>query len=294
MVRQYIAHNADSYVTSFIGDLVSRGFNVFVRDRAYLLVFRTEPIRVILRAKKAQPLIFTVERAEAGGEIGMRLSMWTPQQKAFCVLSLAEHRSIIRVQRLFRRQYNLRPREAVPTTRSTGRQYVIWQTYKKEFMLLSTMLHHRCFITLGSRLNTGWIFPVPPMEATLRFMEHKICVCNVCLSSVCPRYQTFPTQSRILNRYESIRNPRSAVVSIPYNGYYVRSESENGPQRWREREKAALVDAGDQRKVVIKSVFNAMRNYNQQCRYDNYIYIILMYRSTYYDISMQIFCVIIR
>ncbi|KAJ4442309.1 hypothetical protein ANN_12177 [Periplaneta americana] len=43
------------------------------------------------------------------------VSMWTPQQKAFCVLSLAEHRSIIRVQRLFRRQYNLRPREAVPT-----------------------------------------------------------------------------------------------------------------------------------------------------------------------------------
>ncbi|KAJ4447016.1 hypothetical protein ANN_09004 [Periplaneta americana] len=43
------------------------------------------------------------------------ISMWTPQQKAFCVLSLAEHRSIIRVQRLFRRQYNLRPREAVPT-----------------------------------------------------------------------------------------------------------------------------------------------------------------------------------
>lgn len=41
--------------------------------------------------------------------------MWTPQQKAFCVLSLAEHKSIIRVQRLFRRQYNLRPREAVPT-----------------------------------------------------------------------------------------------------------------------------------------------------------------------------------
>ncbi|KAJ4436441.1 hypothetical protein ANN_19074 [Periplaneta americana] len=57
-------------------------------------------------------------------------------------------------------------------TRSTGRQYVIWQTYKKEFMLLSTMLHHRCFITLGSRLNTGWI--VPPMEAMLRFMEHKV------------------------------------------------------------------------------------------------------------------------
>ncbi|PSN38105.1 hypothetical protein C0J52_00865 [Blattella germanica] len=52
--------------------------------------------------------------------------------------------------------------------------YVILQTYKKEFMLLSTMFHHRCFITLGSRLNTGWIFPVPPMEAMLRFMEHKV------------------------------------------------------------------------------------------------------------------------
>ncbi|PSN32267.1 hypothetical protein C0J52_28359 [Blattella germanica] len=51
---------------------------------------------------------------------------------------------------------------------------VIWQTYKKEFMLLSTMLHYRCFITLGSRLNTGWIFPVPPMGAMLRFMEHKV------------------------------------------------------------------------------------------------------------------------
>ncbi|PSN48899.1 hypothetical protein C0J52_22436 [Blattella germanica] len=56
---------------------------------------------------------------------------------------------------------------------STGRQYVIWQTYKKEFMLLSTMLHYRCFITLGSRLNTGGIFPVPPMEAMLRFMEYE-------------------------------------------------------------------------------------------------------------------------
>ncbi|PSN49126.1 hypothetical protein C0J52_07244, partial [Blattella germanica] len=42
------------------------------------------------------------------------------------------------------------------------------------FVLLSTMLHYRCFITLGSRLNTGWIFPVPPMEAMLRFMEHKV------------------------------------------------------------------------------------------------------------------------
>ncbi|PSN29581.1 hypothetical protein C0J52_27844, partial [Blattella germanica] len=35
--------------------------------------------------------------------------------KAFCVLSLAELKSIIRVQRLFRRQYNLMPRDAVPT-----------------------------------------------------------------------------------------------------------------------------------------------------------------------------------
>ncbi|PSN45947.1 hypothetical protein C0J52_16547 [Blattella germanica] len=52
--------------------------------------------------------------------------------------------------------------------------YGIWQTYKKELMLLSTMLHYRCFITLGSRLNTGWIFPVPLMEAMLRFMEHKV------------------------------------------------------------------------------------------------------------------------
>ncbi|PSN54492.1 hypothetical protein C0J52_05538 [Blattella germanica] len=41
--------------------------------------------------------------------------MWTPQQKAFCVLSLAELISIICVQHLFRRQYNLIPREAVPT-----------------------------------------------------------------------------------------------------------------------------------------------------------------------------------
>ena len=39
---------------------------------------------------------------------------------------------------------------------SKGHQYVIWQTYKKEFMLLptvSTMSHHRYFITHGLRLN---------------------------------------------------------------------------------------------------------------------------------------------
>ena len=28
-------------------------------------------------------------------------------------------------------------------TRPTGHKYVIWQTYKKEFMLLSTMSHHK-------------------------------------------------------------------------------------------------------------------------------------------------------
>ena len=58
-------------------------------------------------------------------------------------------------------------------TRSTGHPYMIWQTYKKEFMLLSTMSHHRCFITHGLRLNTDSTFPVPLMEAMLRFMEHK-------------------------------------------------------------------------------------------------------------------------
>ena len=52
--------------------------------------------------------------------------------------------------------------------------YVIWQTYMKEFMLLQTMSHHRCSITHGSRLNTGWTFPVPLMEAMLGFMEHKV------------------------------------------------------------------------------------------------------------------------
>ena len=57
-------------------------------------------------------------------------------------------------------------------TRSTGHQYVIWQTYKKEFMLPSTMSHRRCFTTNASRLNTGWTFPVPLMEDILRFMEY--------------------------------------------------------------------------------------------------------------------------
>ena len=52
--------------------------------------------------------------------------------------------------------------------------YVIWQTYKKEFMLLSTMSHHRYFITHGSSLNIGWTFPIPLMKALLRFMEHKL------------------------------------------------------------------------------------------------------------------------
>ena len=48
-------------------------------------------------------------------------------------------------------------------TWSKLQQYVIWQTHKKEFMLLSTMSHHRSFITHGSRLNTGWTFPMPLM-----------------------------------------------------------------------------------------------------------------------------------
>ena len=59
-------------------------------------------------------------------------------------------------------------------TRCTGHQYVIWQTYNKEFMLLSIMSHQRLFITHGSRLKTGWTFPVPLLEAMLRFMEHKV------------------------------------------------------------------------------------------------------------------------
>ena len=53
-------------------------------------------------------------------------------------------------------------------------QYVICQIYKKEFMLLSTMSHHRCFITHGSRAKAGRTFPVPLMETMLRFMEHKV------------------------------------------------------------------------------------------------------------------------
>ena len=68
-------------------------------------------------------------------------------------------------------------------TRSTGHQYVICQTYKKEFMLVSTMSHHRCFIIQRSRLNTGWTFSVPLMEAMLSFTEHKIkkiLVFNLC------------------------------------------------------------------------------------------------------------------
>ena len=51
--------------------------------------------------------------------------------------------------------------------------WVIWQTYKEEFMLLSAMSHHRCFITHGSRLSTGWTFPMLLIEAMLRFMKHK-------------------------------------------------------------------------------------------------------------------------
>ena len=57
-------------------------------------------------------------------------------------------------------------------TRSIRHQNMIWQTYRKECMLLLTESRHRCFITHGSKLNTGWIFPVPLMEAMLRLMEH--------------------------------------------------------------------------------------------------------------------------
>ena len=49
-------------------------------------------------------------------------------------------------------------------TRSSGYHYVIWQTYKNEFMLLWIVLKYRCFITYGSRLNTGWTFPMLLME----------------------------------------------------------------------------------------------------------------------------------
>ena len=59
-------------------------------------------------------------------------------------------------------------------TRTTVHQYVIWQTCKKEFILLPTMSHHRCFVTHRSRLNTCWIFPVPLMEVMLKFMERKV------------------------------------------------------------------------------------------------------------------------
>ena len=41
-----------------------------------------------------------------------------------------------------------------------------------------SMSHHRCFITHGSRLNTGCTFPVSLMEAMLRFMEHKVKKCQ--------------------------------------------------------------------------------------------------------------------
>ena len=46
------------------------------------------------------------------------------------------------------------------------------QTYKNEFMLLPIMSHRRCFITHESRMDIGWIIPVPLMEAMLRFREH--------------------------------------------------------------------------------------------------------------------------
>ena len=59
-------------------------------------------------------------------------------------------------------------------TRSTGHHYVNWQNYKKEFILLSTMSHHRCLVTHGSRLNTGCTFPVPLMDNKSKFMEHKV------------------------------------------------------------------------------------------------------------------------
>ena len=41
-------------------------------------------------------------------------------------------------------------------------------------MPLPIMSHHRSFIIHGSRLNNGWTFPVPLLEAMLRFMEHKV------------------------------------------------------------------------------------------------------------------------
>ena len=58
--------------------------------------------------------------------------------------------------------------------RCTGHQYVIWQTYREGFLLLSTMSHRRCLITHGLRLKHGWTFPMPLMEAMLWFMQHKV------------------------------------------------------------------------------------------------------------------------
>ncbi|PSN51151.1 hypothetical protein C0J52_20575, partial [Blattella germanica] len=43
------------------------------------------------------------------------VAMWTPQQKVFCVLSLAELKSVTLVQRRFRREYKLRQIDDVPT-----------------------------------------------------------------------------------------------------------------------------------------------------------------------------------
>ena len=52
---------------------------------------------------------------------------------------------------------------------------LLWTSlYQKEFMLLSTMWKQRCFITHGSRLNIDWTFPMPTMEAMLRFMQHEV------------------------------------------------------------------------------------------------------------------------
>ena len=53
-------------------------------------------------------------------------------------------------------------------------QYVIWQTYKKEFMLVLTVSHHSCFITNGSKFSIGSTFPVTLMEAMLMFIEYKV------------------------------------------------------------------------------------------------------------------------
>ena len=45
---------------------------------------------------------------------------------------------------------------------------------RKNLWWWSIMSHHRYFMTHGSMLNTGWTFPVPLIEAMLRFMEHKV------------------------------------------------------------------------------------------------------------------------